>query len=58
MKLKEFGPLGGGPHPKFYYVDLPLPTEVSAIPTFTQFFQESLQWQEVTALAKNRQYPQ
>ena len=21
MKLKEFGPPGGGAHPKFYYVD-------------------------------------
>ena len=28
MKLKEFGPPGGGgaTHPKFYYVDLPLPS--------------------------------
>ena len=24
MKLKEFGPGGGGARPKFYYVDLPL----------------------------------
>ena len=24
MKLKEFGPPGGGAHPKFYYVDPPL----------------------------------
>ena len=24
MKLKEFGPQGGGARPKFYYVDPPL----------------------------------
>ena len=24
MKLKEFGPPGGGARPKFYYVDPPL----------------------------------
>ena len=24
MKLKEFGPSGGGAHPQFYYVDPPL----------------------------------
>ena len=31
MKLKEFGPRGGGARPKFYYVDPPLPTAGSAI---------------------------
>ena len=28
MKLKEFGPPGGGARPKFYYVDPPLLTEM------------------------------
>ena len=28
MKLKEFGPPGGGVRPKFYYVDPPLEKKV------------------------------
>ena len=32
MKLKEFGPPGGGARPKFYYVDPPLHIKLDVIP--------------------------
>ena len=42
MKLKEFGPGGGGAHPKFYYVDPPLLFQPSYIGTFPVYLRMAL----------------
>ena len=52
MKLKEFGPPGGGARPKFYYVDPPLLLLLSLTDATKTWVQGQIQCEKVEFMIK------